>query len=420
MRVLWLCNSKLAIISRAQGNVAAVNGGWMDGAAESLLSSDEVSQLAICYPQDSTTSIVEMQEDAWKAYGFPYGKGLGRTPQHVVDNFKKIIEDNHPDVIHIHGTEFPYCESMMLAAEDLGLLSSTRISIQGLVSVCAGALLDGVPARVAQRRTLSEMKNGSGLLKQVEDYKLRGQAERRAIAAAGAVIGRTEWDRACCEQINPSVPYYFCGETLRSEFYEAEPGYDASAKTIFFSQGDKPIKGLHNLIKALPIIKDMIPDIKVKVSGSFGFRSNMFRGTSYGIWCHDLAAELGVLDCFCFLGTLDAPRLIEEMKACSCFASTSSMENSSNSLGEAMMLGLPCVSSFVGGMPSMAVPEKEVLFYPYSEPNMLADAILRLFKNRELAARLSVAGRERALHNHSPQKNLEDLILIYRNASTAR
>lgn len=418
MRLMWLCNAELGFVSEALGRPAAVNGGWMNGAAKSLLESSEVSLLAICYPQKLSPRVVRTYGEGWSSFGFQYRLEDRRASAQTIGTFEALIDEIQPDIIHLHGTEFPYCESMILAAESKGLLAKTRISIQGLVSIYASALLNGVPTRISRRRTLSELKNGTGLIKQARAYAERGEAERRAIALAGGIIGRTKWDRACCEQINPSLVYDHCGETLRDEFYVASPGCDVSSHAIFFSQGDKPIKGLHMLIRALSVVKTVFPDVKVVVSGSKGFRSDPLRGTSYGIWCRDLAQKLGVIDCFEFQGTLEARNLIEVMKSCACFVSASAMENSSNSLGEAMMLGLPCVSSYVGGMPSMAEAGHEVLFYPFAEPNMLADAILRLFGDPEMSIVLGASARERALVNHSPRQNLEDLLNIYYRAAS--
>lgn len=413
MRVLWLCNSELDFISNALGHTAPVSGGWMNGAAGELLNGGQVSLLVICYPQTGTRQIVKSSGASWVGYGFPYGRAERCDASRLIPTFEALIDEVRPDVVHAHGTEFPYCESMMRAVEAKCVLEKTRISIQGLVSICASHLLDGIPTRISSRRTLSEVKNGMGLAWQVRDYARRGESERTAIKLTRGIIGRTEWDRVCCEQINPSIVYHHCGETLRDEFYVAEPGRDASSHAIFFSQGDKPIKGIHMLIRALPFIRRAFPDMCVRVSGSSGFRSDPVRGTGYGIYCRNLAAKLGVLDAFEFLGTLDALHLVGAMKRCACFVSASAMENSSNSLGEAMMLGLPCVSSFVGGMPSMAANGIEAIFYPFAEPNMLADAVIGLLADEERADALGNAGRVRALENHSRAKNNKELLDIY-------
>ena len=52
-----------------------------------------------------------------------------------------------------------------------------------------------------------------------------------------------------------------------------------------------------------------------------------------------------------FLGPLNAEQMKAEYLRSNVFLCPSSIENSPNSLGEAQMLGVPCVASYVGGIP---------------------------------------------------------------------
>ena len=63
------------------------------------------------------------------------------------------------------------------------------------------------------------------------------------------IMGRTDWDRACTMEINPSAEYHFCNETLRPEFYVGEWNYEKCRKhSIFMSQGYNSIKGIRELM----------------------------------------------------------------------------------------------------------------------------------------------------------------------------
>lgn len=411
MRVLWLCNSVLEVISETLGTGAPVNGGWLNGYANELLAHTDI-KLVICYPQEETGSLQMAEGPKWSSVGFPRSWEFSNNDK-LSKLFEKTLREVMPDVIHLHGTEFPHCELMMKSAIALGLKARVVASIQGLVSVCAEHLFDGIPRESWNIRTLSDAKNRLGLLRMKADYERRGVSEQHVISITPNIIGRTLWDEACCREINKDIRYFHCGEILRNQFYTAKAWCPNDSHAIFFSQGDKPIKSLHMLIHALGIIRRRYPDVKVIVSGSQGIRDDIVRGTGYGVYCGRLAKSLGVLDCFSFLGTVGPQSLIGAMLSCSCFVSSSAMENSSNAFGEAMMLGLPCVSSYVGGMPSMATDGSEALFYPYLEPNMLASHVIRLFGNPDYAKRIGEAGRKRAQINHSKERVRNDLVRIY-------
>lgn len=95
------------------------------------------------------------------------------------------------------------------------------------------------------------------------------------------------------------------------------------------------------------------------------------------------------------------------------FASCSSIENSPNSVGEAMILGTPVVSSDVGGVKNMLIHNEEGYIYPFDEYYMLAYYIMKIFKNDDLALKLSGNARCHARKTHDEHTNTERLYQIY-------
>ena len=63
------------------------------------------------------------------------------------------------------------------------------------------------------------------------------------------------------------------------------------------------------------------------------------------------------------------------------FICPSSIENSPNSLGEAQILGVPCLASYVGGVPDMMKGNEDNL-YRFEEVDMLAEKVCRVFGNK--------------------------------------
>ena len=92
---------------------------------------------------------------------------------------------------------------------------------------------------------------------------------------------------------------------------------------------------------------------------------------------------------------------------------TSLIENSPNTLGEAMILGMPCVSAYTGGASEMAIDEKECLFYRANDPKLLAWQVKRIFDDDGLAQKLGDSARKHALTTHDPEKNRDALLAAY-------
>ncbi|MBK9669194.1 MAG: glycosyltransferase family 4 protein [Thermomonas sp.] len=115
-----------------------------------------------------------------------------------------------------------------------------------------------------------------------------------------------------------------------------------------------------------------------------------------------------------FTGLLDAQGMADRMARCHVYAMTSLIENSPNTWGEAMMLGMPCVSAYAGGTAGMAREEAEALFYRAEDPVALAYQIKRLFDSDALCERLGEAAHLRALQTHDAEANLQDLLDAYK------
>ena len=98
------------------------------------------------------------------------------------------------------------------------------------------------------------------------------------------------------------------------------------------------------------------------------------------------------------------------------FVCPSSIENSPNSLGEAQILGVPCVATYCGGIPSMIQDDKSLLFYPFEEFEMLSEKIRAVFSNDGLSTSIGRSAVKEAESRHSRLNNLNSLLHIYQSA----
>ncbi len=273
-----------------------------------------------------------------------------------------LLKELKPDLVHIWGTELAHTLVMISECNRMGIKSV--ISIQGIISIISQSYLCGIPNEVIKKRTFRDLIKRDNLRNQQQKLEQRGTAEIEAIVRSKLIIGRTTWDQACVQSYNPGIVYRKCNETMRSIFYEQKWSVDQCEKfSIFVSQGSYPIKGLHFMLMAMPLILRKYPEAKLYVSGRDIVSTKGLYGrlkqTSYARYLAELIHENGLVNNVNFLGVLSEGDMCKRYLLSNVFVCPSSIENSPNSLGEAMLLGVPCVASYVGGIPDLIFDGKE-------------------------------------------------------------
>ena len=104
--------------------------------------------------------------------------------------------------------------------------------------------------------------------------------------------------------------------------------------------------------------------------------------------CTRLAAELGISDRVRFTGKLSKADWIALSTEYSVFINTTNYDNTPVSVIEAMALGLPVVSTNVGGIPYLVEDGKDGLLVNKGDVDGMANAIIHLVENKELAAEM--------------------------------
>jgi glycosyltransferase involved in cell wall biosynthesis len=94
-------------------------------------------------------------------------------------------------------------------------------------------------------------------------------------------------------------------------------------------------------------------------------------------------------------------RIYGEVDIC---VQASRRESMANSVIEAMVRGIPCVVSDVGGLPEMLVDEESGLVVPPEDARALAEALARLLSDTDEYARFSVAAARRARSLFDPHE----------------
>ncbi len=410
MRILWITNSPFPEVYKQLNLKAPVTVGWVHSAAKALLQENDNLTFAVASFHE-VEELKELKLTNGSHFLIPkeLKTGFADTSKDYV--WKLLKERFKPDVIHIHGSEYPHSYAFVRACGPENVV----LSIQGLVSVIERYYYGDIREKdILKTMTLRDLFRFDTLFTQRSNMRKRGEYERMLMGKVNHFIGRTSWDRDHTWAINPDANYYFCNETLRPSFYHEQWAFEScDLHSIFISQAHYPIKGLHQLIKALPIVLQHFPNTKVYVAGNNFFTNKGMIISGYGNYINRLIRKYNLFDKISFTGLLSESEMCQRFLRSHVFVSPSAIENSPNSLGEAQLLGVPCIASYVGGTPDMVTHHKSGLLFRFEEYEMLAASICQLFANKKLALVLSAGGKNEALRRHDRKTNAKILNAIY-------
>ena len=410
IRVLWIVNIVLPAVATELGLEKTPFGGWLTLMTDRLAARDDFRiGVAMRAPVKTLTRI---EKNGIVYYAMPQSA----SDAFDVDDatVSSVLADFTPDMLHAEGSEMAYTRRFMKAWAGPRLLS-----LQGVINGNRNYDLGRLPlvSMLNPLRPATALTALALMANHVLRFRPRLAAERETIGLADHIMGRTIWDRAQAWSINPRAAYHHCSRILRDAFYGARwqaGGHEPHS--IFVGNAASPRKGTHVVIEAVRLLRPAYPDLRLYVAGespaTLPARSPK-RHIGYPAHVLDLIRRHGLQDCVTFTGLLDAEGMARRMEQSHVFVLSSIIENSPNTLGEAMMVGTPSVSAYTGGVPSMAADEVDVLMYRPDDPAMLAMQIKRLFDDPALCKRLSAAARKRARKTHDPEANVQALVDAY-------
>jgi len=353
-------------------------------------------ELGVCWASRSVTSLDKFDEDCIRYYSVPisrlgyYTQSFGRE----IEVCRRIVADFEPDVVHIHGTESFY--GLMCDSSN----TPSVIELNGILTKCTGVYFG--------QMALSDILRHPRVVRTYWDMRMRTRVERRIFRRGQFFIGRSLWDQSQVAQVNPSGCYYYVPYMLRKPFDEAHWNLDSAEKgVVYCTSSASPYKGVDTLIEAFYILRSWLPGSSLRVGG-------IAKDAGLGKFLWQIVEKLDLQDSVSFLGYLTAEEIACQLLQAHAYVLPSFIENSPNSLSEAMSVGVPCVASFVGGVPSLIRDEESGLLFPRGDAAVLAMQLKRILTDDALAEHLSVKGREIARERHDSQRIVESYLSIYR------
>lgn len=412
-RILWTVNLIPSEAAEKLNINTVVLGGWVESMTRQLREYKDIQLAIACKCGENQKFSIEANGVHY--YSIPYSS---KTKLEELEQIcGKIVDEFQPDLIQIEGTEFLHAKAMLDCGKESHI--PVVVSMQGILNgqyqyQCGQLPVDDMMFS----KSLTDIFAAWILhLRKRMWYKPRMKPEREIIEQAEYVLGRTTWDRAHTYAINPKAKYFTCNRVLRMPFYEEKWDINNMERhSIYVGNGYFALKGLHFVIRALPQLIREYPDMKLYVAGYKPYEAKdnrAFFKKGYASYLKKLIQELQVEEYIEFTGPLSAAEVAEKLAHVNVYVLSSAVENSPNTLGEAMMVGTPCVASYVGGVPDMATDGVEALHFRNDDPALLAWHVKRVFDNDELAMTLSENGKKKARITHDAQRNAEQLVEAY-------
>jgi glycosyltransferase involved in cell wall biosynthesis len=212
-----------------------------------------------------------------------------------------------------------------------------------------------------------------------------------------------------------------------------EGGRDGTLPILFVGRVS-PEKGIHTLIEAFAKIASQVDRARLDiVGGRTTLREDFIVGISsdplvralkrfydgsvakeYQQYLDRLVGRLGLADKVRFLGHVPHGELPARYRSSAAVVNPSLSESFGISMVEGMASGLPVVGTKVGGMLETVLDGETGLLVEPERPDLLADAVMSLLEDPNLARRMGTRGRARAVQHFSWRARSDRLLAAYR------
>jgi len=316
---------------------------------------------------------------------------------------KRIIDEYKPDLIHVFGTEWPF--GQVASVTDIPVV----IHIMGAIVPYNNALY---PPGYSYSGQICHYwwnpKKVFGLWRGRRNQKNWEKWERSTWRLVSNYMGRTQWDKSLSNVMHPGRRYFHVDEALRTDFLSGKNGwrFPADGKLRLISTGCSTFwKGPDMMLKVAKILTDLGLPFEWQVAGSMLPLVKEMTEKQVGCGFEDCNVKI--------LGFTQPAELTHILCSSTMYVHTAYIENSPNSICEAQCLGLPIVSTNVGGIASLVRQDVDGILVAANDPWQMADAIIELSKDKERMKRYSENSKQLALARHNDERIKEQLLDCY-------
>lgn len=204
---------------------------------------------------------------------------------------------------------------------------------------------------------------------------------RRVLSRAQAIVTPSEF------LARAVAPHGFRARVIRNVLDLGQYRYRHRATIkprLLWMRTFHPIYNPLMAVRVLARLRSTVPDATLLMAGQTN-------GTEVAV--KKLAKELGVNGALRVSGFLEGENKMAEANAADIFINTNHIDNMPVSVVEACAMGLPVVSTAVGGLPDLLTDGETGLLTPDDDVEAMVEAIKRLLQDENLTSRLSSNGR---------------------------
>jgi len=232
---------------------------------------------------------------------------------------------------------------------------------------------------------------------------------RRVIALSNGLIALSqEWLRV--QEIAPQCEVYFLPNAIDLTPYKGiaasrQPLSNGRLRILYLGYIGES-KGSFDLVEAAKLVLAQYSDVIFELVGealtpwTLAAMKALIQRYEIGSWLRLCAPEFG--------GDKE-----KRLQNADIFVYPSHNEGMPIAIIEAMACGLPIVATRVGGIPDLITHGVNGFLVSKGHPGQLADAILKLCKNRELRLRMGCENMKRAYSQHGIEQYVDRLIELY-------
>jgi glycosyltransferase involved in cell wall biosynthesis len=295
---------------------------------------------------------------------------------------RRIVEDERPDIVHAHGTTF--YGGAAVASGTTAVITAHGIVFREL------RYFRGWPEKIR------------GLWDALYERRCLGRA--RYLVAIAPYVQR-EFARVTQARV------WFVPNPVSQRFFELPR--DPDPNTILFAGVVTPRKAVHELVKAVSLVRKTMPQVHLRVAGDTASNPR------YWDYVRRLVAEEGLEENVQFLGALPEAGVLQEYRRAAVLALPAHQETLPTVVTQAMAACLPVVSTAVGGVPDIVEDGRTGLLVRPGAVEETASALLRVLTDQALASSLASAAHEYALAHFRASVVAGEVLKVYQQVLEA-